>query len=63
MGKWGRYSPVDMPGVLSCLFLFAVLVVTVTGGEVIGPGTLLPAFTLKDQHGKNQEVNEHSHNF
>lgn len=44
--------------VLSCLLLFFVFVIDVTGGASMSPGTLMPAFTLEDQHGKKHEVSE-----
>ena len=58
MSKRRKRAPIGMLCFLSWLFLFVVLVTDVTGGEPFSPGTLMPAFTLEDQHGKKHEVNE-----
>jgi hypothetical protein len=44
--------------VLNCLFLSIIRASDATGGESFSIGTRIPAFTLKDQHGKEHIVNE-----
>ena len=53
-----RFAAAIFFGVLNCLFLFAIPASEVTGGEHLGIGRRIPAFTLKDQHGKEGQVNE-----
>ena len=51
-----RFVATILLGMLSCLFIIPAA--KVTGGEPFNIGTRMPAFTLKDQHGKEGEVNE-----
>jgi hypothetical protein len=44
--------------VLHCLFLSIVIASDATSGKSFSIGKRIPAFTLKDQHGKEREVNE-----
>ena len=53
-----RFAAVILLGVLNCLFLFGIPAVEVTGEEHFGIGKRIPSFRLKDQHGKEHEVNE-----
>ena len=58
MDMRGRFAVVILYCVLNCLFLFIIPASEVAGGELLSIGTRMPAFTLKDQHGKEREVNE-----
>jgi hypothetical protein len=58
MCKRKTFAAVILLWVLNCLFLFAIPASDSIGGEQFGIGTRIPAFTLKDQHGKEREVNE-----
>jgi hypothetical protein len=44
--------------VLHCLFLSTIIASDATSGEPFNIGKRIPAFTLKDQYGKEREVNE-----
>ena len=52
------FSALTLLGLLACLFLLAIPVPGGTGGEPFSIGMRMPSFTLKDQHGKEHEVNE-----
>ena len=58
MVKRGRFVAVILYCVLNCLFLFTIPDSEVAGGDYFGIGKRVPDFTLKDQHGKEHEVNE-----
>jgi hypothetical protein len=58
MHRQERFAAAILLGVLNCLFLFAIPASEVTGEEYLGIGKRIPAFTLKDQHGKEGQVNE-----
>ena len=58
MYKRERFAAAILLGVLNGLFLFAIAASEVTGEEYFGVGKQIPSFTLKDQHGKECEVNE-----
>jgi hypothetical protein len=53
-----RFAATILLGVLNCLFLLAISAVEVTGEEPFGIGKRVPAFILKDQHGKEHKINE-----
>lgn len=58
MYKRKRFTAVILLWVLNCFLLFSLPVSNLIGGEHFGIGTRIPAFTLKDQHGKEREINE-----
>ena len=57
MDKREKFATVILLGVVNCVFLFAIPGSELAGEEHVGIGKRIPAFTLKDQHGKEGAVN------